>query len=152
MSDMFRNYPQPEGYTPNNRIRCHGRKPITLMAGETTTHTFDVPFDIKKDTTNLEIIYKLGLSPVLVKDETEVEIGDYDEEKHQSVLTCVISSEESKLFADTLLKASVQIKFIMTDGSTLYTEIYTIKLKDALDIGGDAPTPSIIVGIGYTED
>ena len=153
MSNMFKNYPQPDDYIPNNRHKCFCRKKLTIMAGETTTHTFEVPFDVQKDTLDFEVIYKLGLTPILTKSEEELDVGEYDEEKHEVTVSCVISRDESKLFANTLLDANVQMRFIMNDGTTVYTEIYPIKLSTALDIPSSGePTPQVIVGIGYTED
>ena len=42
LSEMFKNYPQPDDYIPNNHPRCHCIKPLEIMSGETTTHTFEI--------------------------------------------------------------------------------------------------------------
>ena len=151
MSDMFNNYPQSSEYIPNNRFRKWTKQELTIMAGETTSHSFDIPFNVKEETLNCKVIYKLGLEDVITKEDDELIIADYDESIFKSCITCKLSPEETSLFANTLLKASVQLKFTMLDGSISYTEIYPVKLLNSLDIGNPAK-PSTLVGIGYTED
>ena len=57
------------------------------------------------------------------------------------------------LFKNTLLSCAVQIRFIMRDLSTAYTEIYPVKLVDSLDVAEEKPpVPHVLYGIGYTED
>ena len=68
MGDMFKNYPQPEDYIPDNRPKPMHQHEITIMTGETASHTFDVPFDVNEDCNGLEVIYKLGLDIALIKE------------------------------------------------------------------------------------
>lgn len=150
MSKMFKNYPQPEGYVPNNRPRCCRPHDITIMAGETAEHSFEIPFNIGEVCNNVEVIYKLGLTDVLVKDVNSTDL--YETEHGNTIIKIVLSSVETVLFAHTLLNASVQIKFYMKDGEISYSEIYPIKLSNALDATKSSQPGDIIVGIGYTED
>lgn len=155
MTDMFNNYPQPEGYIPNNRPRH--RKPFCLdiMAGETAVHTFEIPFNVNEACNGFEVIYKLGLTTLIIKNSSELEI--IIGECGNSLITCTLTPEETALFADTLLDAKVQIKFYMKDeGTVSYSEVYKIKLLNSLDTNEPPvppePQPGTIGGIGYTED
>ena len=78
MSDMFKNYPQPDDYIPDNRRVRIPKELVTIMSGETTTHSFELPFDYSsyKD---YKAIYKLGLDVVLEKSKEECD-AMYDED------------------------------------------------------------------------
>lgn len=150
---MFDNYPQPEDYIPDNRPRPKHKHEITIMTGETASHTFDVPFDVNEDCIDIEVIYKLGLNVIITKKSNELDIvskekGDW----HYSSVTSSLSSEETALFHDTLLDANVQIKFTMKDGAIQYSEIYKVDVQDSLDGNKPTPAPTVIIGFGWTED
>ena len=147
---MFDRYPQPAEYIPDNRPKCCKPHDITIMAGETAEHSFEIPFNVTEICSNVEVIYKLGLTDILIKD---VNSTDLCESEHgNSIIKIVLSSVETILFAHTLLNASVQIKFYMKDNTVVYSEIYPIKLSNALDATKSSQPGNIIVGIGYTED
>jgi len=152
MSEMFKNYPQPEDYIPNNRPRCCPKKGLDMMAGETAFHSFEIPFNVVTDCLDYKVIYKLGIDVILVKSKEQLTVV---EEDNSSIINCELSSSETKLFGNTLLSTEVQIKFIMNDGSVSYTDVYKVKVNDSLD-DGEAPVPPvpphIITGIGWTED
>lgn len=156
MVDMFRNYPQPDDYKPNNYPRCKCCKKLEIMAGETAIHSFDIPFNVEDDCSLVEVIYKLGLEPVVIKNNMyylDIWVGD----DGKSIITCKLSPEETLLFKNTTLDAHVQLKFYMNDGSIVYSEIYKVFMKDALDANGrdQVNQNSMIAGLagyGYTED
>ena len=154
MSEMFNNYPQPEDYIPNNRhIKCPEFK-LDIMTGETSKHTFEIPFDVNTDCIDVEVIYKLGVKPVVIKNSYSLEILS-DEEKHTSTITCTLNADETKLFADTLLNTRVQIKFYMNDSSIMFSDIYRVKVVDSLENNRKAPSEGKMVygtNYGYTED
>ena len=131
MSEMFKNYPQPEDYIPNNRPKCFKPFKLDIMVGETSVQSFDVPFNVTEECLDYVIIYKLGLEVVLVK--TKDQIQNIDEE-HSSILSCVISPEETQVFNSTILTTSVQIKFTMKDNSTVFSEIYKVKINNSLEV------------------
>ena len=134
MSEMFKNYPQPDDYIPNNRPRCHCKCKLVIMTGETSSHSFEIPFNVETDTLDYWVIYKLGLKDIIVKNKSELELTPFDESTGFSIITCVLSSDETKLFADTVLDTRVQIKFEMLDNSIAFTEIYKVKVVDSLEI------------------
>ena len=156
MVDMFRNYPQPEDYKPNNYPKCHFRKPLEIMAGETTVHSFDVPFNVEDDTSLCEVIYRLGTETVIVKDSAMyLDITVLD--NGTSIVTCTLKPEETLIFKNTALDTYVQLKFYMNNGMITYSEIYRVKVTDALDISYEKPASKqgMIAGLGgygYTED
>ena len=133
MRDMFHNYPQPEGYVPNNRPVKLERKILSIMAGETSLQSFDVRMNIPEEASSTFVIYKLGLSDIIVKSNDELEIT-YDEDKKISLVTCKLSAEETKIFAHTVLSCRVQLKFILKNGSTIFTDIYPVKLSNSLEV------------------
>lgn len=157
---MFDNYPQPDDYIPNNRPKPMHKHEITIMTGETASHTFDVPFDVLDHSfgcANIEVNYKLGLDIVVTKYWSQLEIETL--EKHgfkYSSITVHLSPEETSRFHNTLLAANVQMKFVMLDNSIQYSEIYPIKVEDSLDgnqePGPVPPHPQVNLGFGWTED
>lgn len=163
-STMFEHYPQPDDYIPCNRPRPYKDSQITIMTGETSVHSFEIPFDVKTMCEDVEVIYKLGLSVVLTKENEndDLSIDDYDSDTHSSIVSCVLSPSETMLFADTLLDTSVQLRFIMKDiegkydaGDIVFSNIYPVTVIDSL-LAQAEPTPPVppIVnnGFGWTED
>lgn len=132
MSNMFDNYPQPADYIPNNRPKPHCHKGLEIMAGESASHSFEIPFNVAEETTSCSVIYKLGIKDVIIKTMNELEFTSYDSEENCSIVTAKLSSDETLLFANTLLACKVQVMFILKDGSTIFTEIYPVKLVDSL--------------------
>lgn len=130
MSEMFKNYPQPDDYIPNNRPKCHCCKKLEIMAGETAIHTFEVPLKVE-ELENVEVIYKLGIEPIIVKDLNGI---IYTDDEDSSIITITLYPYETSLFAHTSLDAKVQIKFILPDNVVEYSDIYNIKLLNALDV------------------
>ena len=162
MSNMFDNYPQPEDYIPNNRRIEVPKDVVTIMIGETTTHSFEIPLNLDEDTLDYVAIYKLGLETVLVKSKSECEVI-YDEKTKTSIMTWTLSPDETKLFQSnlqmyepeiklkSLLECQVQLKFIMKDGTTQLSDIMNIKLEGSL-LDTKSPTPIVSKGFGWTED
>lgn len=150
MSDIFKHYPQPENYIPNNYPKYHAPQQLEIMAGETALHTFEVPMNVDEAVIDYQIIYKLGITPLFYKDKSETTC-EYDEEHHRSIISCSLTPAETRAFANTVLDAKVQIKFLMVGGTTAYTEVYQIKLSNGLDAENHYPTP-VIGNMGYTED
>lgn len=135
MSDMFRNYPQPDDYIPNNYPKCKFFKPIEIMCGETAIHTFEVPFNINEQCILCEVIYKLGLDPVVIKSsfiDLKIEITEHN----TSIVTCTLKPVDTLVFKHTPLETKVQLKFYVNDGSISYSEIYKVYVRDALDANG----------------
>ncbi len=134
MAEMFRNYPQADDYIPNNRPKAIKKMEVSIMTGETTTHTFDIPFDVSDKTKiiTLEVLYKVGIDVVLIKTEDELDIEADEPKPGHSLVACQISPLESLLFSNTVLDKFVQIKFFMADGSIQLSEIYEITVRDSL--------------------
>lgn len=133
---MFELYDNPpEDYVPCNRPHFRKKEELTIMAGETAKHSFDVPIDIEEDCSSVEVIYKLGLNVVLTKVPNSSEtLTDECGKFWISNVTVILSENETLLFRSTYLDASAQLKFHMkADDSVQYSEICPIKLRDSLD-------------------
>lgn len=128
---MFDNYPQSSDYIPNNRPHCCKHKGLDIMTGETAEHIFEIPFNVEDSCNNLEIIYKLGLTPILVKDINGAEFTLTDH--NTTIIKCVLSEEETSLFNSSILDTKVQLKFYMKNDTITYSEIYDVKVVDSLD-------------------
>ena len=128
---MFDNYPQPADYIPDNRPKCCKPFKLTIMAGETAEHSFEIPFNVEESCSFIEVIYKLGLTDVIIKSSSEIEIQET--EHGNSIITVKLSAGETSIFANTLLDAKVQIKFYMVNDTIAYSEIYNIETSSALD-------------------
>ena len=150
MSEMFKNYPQPSDYIPDNRPKCFKPFKLDIMVGETSVQSFDIPFNVEDDCTNWEIIYKLGLELVLTKKKEDIDI--ITEDDGTSILTCVLTPAETKLFNSTILDTLVQIKFIMKTGETIYSDIYKVIIRNSLDKSSESPDTPVVTGFGWTED
>lgn len=154
---MFDRYPQPADYIPDNRPKCCKPFKLDIMAGETAEHSFEIPFNVEESCSLVAVIYKLGLTDVLIKTSSELEIQET--EQGNSIITCKLSEEETSIFANTLLDARVQIKFYMVNDTIAYSEIYNVGLMTALDKDRTEPEPvppqpqpGVLGGLGYTED
>ena len=77
MNEMFKNYPQPENYIPDNRPKCIKPCGINIMTGESAIHSFEIPFNVEEDCKYIEIIYKLGLDIVILKTNEEIDLYSY---------------------------------------------------------------------------
>ena len=139
----------------NYGIRATNPRALNIMTGETASHIFDVPFDVEKECTDVEVIYKLGLKVILVRKASLGEVTILPKEigcgKIISTLNVRLSDEETTLFRNTYLDTKVQVKFIMNDYSVQYSEIYPVTVEDSLE-GESTPHPSVVVGFGWTED
>ncbi len=131
MSEMFKNYPQPSDYIPDNRPKCFKPFKLDIMVGETSVQSFDIPFNVEEDCINWEIIYKLGLEVVLTKKKEDIDI--ITEDDGTSILTCVLTPAETKLFTSTILDTFVQIKFTMKSDDVIYSDIYKVIIRNSLD-------------------
>ena len=135
---MFKNYPQPDDYIPDNRYKCHCKEELTIMPGEYTVHSFAVDFDVEEQMVQYTVMYKLGLNIVIEKHKNELEVV-YDQDTGVSIITCKLSPTESLLFKDIVLNAFVQLKFVTKESGVTpypeisYSEVYPVKLIDALD-------------------
>lgn len=129
---MFDNYPQPSDYIPTNMDCKSPPKFITIMAGETTVHSFEIPFNIEEEMLDYNIIYRLGSSNVIIKTKEEIEVIPYDEDLGFSILTSKLSADETAIFANTFLSCEIQIKLVLSDGSTIFTDKYPVELSTAV--------------------
>ena len=70
---------------------------------------------------------------VLEKGKEEAKVL-YNEHTHCSIITWVLTPEETMLFKNTLLQAQAQIRFIMKDDTIAFTEISQVKVEDSLEV------------------
>lgn len=155
MGNMFKNYPQPGDYIPDNHPKFCEPFKLDIMTGETAIHSFEIPFNVITDCEAVEVIYNVGINIILSRITSELDI--HVEENNHSIITCTLSSDDTMLFRNTLLDTQVQIKFTMRDKKIVYSDIYPVHVVDSLeatDSPAPAPTPipGTLGGLGYTED
>lgn len=133
MFDLYDN--PPEDYVPCNRPHFRKKEVLTIMAGETANHSFDIPINIEEMCSSVEVIYKLGLNVVLTKVPNMIEALNDDCGKFWiSNVTVILNEDETLKFRSTYLDAFAQLKFHMKDDDSIqYSEICPIKLSDSLD-------------------
>lgn len=153
MTEMFNNYPQPEDYIPDNRPKPIEEVKIDIMTGGTAIHTFEVPFNVSEECNEIEVIYKQGIKPIIIKNSFSLEVV---ESEGKSIVTSTLSPEETQMFKNNILKTRVQMKFYMKDDSVIYSEIYKVTVRNATDINRKKPEEDeqkvYGVNYGYTED
>ena len=157
MGNMFRNYPQPDDYIPDNHARPAKEFHLDIMTGETASHTFDIPFDVETKCREVEVLYKLGLKVIISKTSEKLDILSITKEGPlgtytYSTITCHLNENETSLFCGTYLSAKVQLKFTMNDKSVQYSEIYPVAIVNSIDTEKVAPGTVAGVGYGWTED
>lgn len=141
-----------------NNHCTHLPKPyIDIIPGETCIHSFDVPFNVEQDCANVEVIYQLGIDPIIIKGIYFLNIL-VEPDKPFSTVVCTLSPEETKQFGNKYLDTRVQLKFYMNGGNISYSDIYRVRVFDSLDLNRKSTTPTsdvdmvFGVGYGYTED
>lgn len=133
MSDMFHKFDNlPDGYVPNNEPtrRCCSDKNF-IITGQSVSHSFIVPFNAETDLADYEIIYKTGVDIILRRSKDDLETSVTDD--GSSVITCYLSSDDSKKFNNTILDTFAQLKFVMLDGTSSYSAVYRIIVINSLE-------------------
>ena len=133
MSDMFYKFDNlPDGYVPNNEParRCCSDKNL-IITGQSVSHSFSVPFNAETDLADYEIIYKTGVDIILRRSKNDLETSVTDD--GSSVITCYLSSDDSKKFDNTILDTFAQLKFVMLDGTSSYSALYRIIVINSLE-------------------
>ena len=133
MSDMFHKFDNlPDGYVPNNEParRCCSDKNL-IITGQSVSHSFSVPFNAETDLADYEIIYKTGVDIILRRSKNDLETSVTDD--GSSVITCYLSSDDSKKFDNTILDTFAQLKFVMLDGTSSYSALYRIIVINSLE-------------------
>lgn len=127
---MFDNYNNLT--PPNNQIKFlphKARFKDIIRRGETTTHYFNIPYEID-DIQDFLISYKQGLGVIIKK--TLIECG-LDNLLGETIITCELSPNETALFDRKNRDTFTQVALRLTDGSIVYSEKYRLKVVDVLD-------------------
>ena len=133
MSDMFHKFDNlPDGYVPNNEPsrRCCSDN-YFIITGQSVSHSFSVPFNVETELADYEIIYKTGVDIILRRSKNDLETSVTDD--GSSVITCYLSSDDSKKFNNTILDTFAQLKFVMLDGTSSYSALYKIIVINSLE-------------------
>lgn len=133
MSDMFHKFDNlPDGYVPNNEPsrRCCSDN-YFIITGQSVSHSFSVPFNVETELADYEIIYKTGVDIILRRSKNDLETSVTDD--GSSVITCSLSSDDTKKFNNTILDTFAQLKFMMLDGTSSYSAVYRIIVINSLE-------------------
>lgn len=138
---MFDNF-TPTEISCNRPTYHYDDDTAELVIGATNTHLFNAPFLLSEYCKSFDIIYRQGLTVVITKhyDFSEnmgedIEVNECDD-KDFSIVKVIISSEESKLFKNSVLECQAQMKLYMQDDTILYSDSYDINVKSPLDNKG----------------
>ncbi|MBO7078223.1 MAG: hypothetical protein J6W64_00245 [Bacilli bacterium] len=116
-----------------------------IVIGATNEHTFNAPFLLSEYCTMFDIIYKQGLTTVLIKRynfevneevnekvQNGIEVKECDE-KEFSIVKVTLTPPESNMFKNSVLECQAQMKLYMPDNEILYSDAYDIDVKSPLD-------------------
>lgn len=103
----------------------------TIVAGETCTHTFHLPFKYTDVVCCTDIIYSQGFELVLQKCCCNIEI--IEEDDNTTTIQSILQPDESLVFTDTLLDSFVQLKLRLKNGSIIYSEPRKLKVYIPLE-------------------
>ena len=133
MSDIFKNYPQPDDYTPDNRnCKCSCDERDTVVAGGTTTHAFILNFSFSELCDSFDVTYKSGLDDFLVISSSNLGAPyKIDESDGKTTIAITLSPDDTKMFARSR-DAFAQMKLYMKDGSVIFGELNKLIVKDTL--------------------
>lgn len=144
---MFDNYPQPEGYVPDNTHApccgdCHCED--VVVVGGTALHTFKLDFIFSENCESFDAVYKVGVSKTFSVDSTSLGAPYSIEEKDgKTYINITLDPPITKEF-DESRDAYAQLKLRMKDGSVIFGDKnrLTVKgtLRGASDEGDDEPT------------
>lgn len=134
MSDIFKNYPQPDDYVPNNRqcdcACCDGKDQIII--GGTTLHTFKLKFLYSEECDGFDIIYRQSLDKELIISSSSLGAPyEMEEVDGKTLITVTLSPEttsEFHPFRDTF----AQIKLYMKDGSVIFGDKNRLEMISTL--------------------
>lgn len=134
MSDIFTKFDNlPDDYVPNNEPinECCCSNNDFIITGQSVSQSFNVPFNVETDLLDYELIYKTGVDFIIRRGKSELET--FIMEDNTSIITCSLSSDDTKKFDNTLLDTFAQFKFTMLDGTCTYSDIYKIKVLNSLE-------------------
>ena len=135
MSDMFNNYPQPDGYVPNNTecTCCCCDEPATIIINGTNTHTFKLNFLVSEMCESFEVIYKSGLNDIITI--SSLNLGapiEISEEDEQTSIVITISPSYTQMF-NKARDAYVQMKLYMKDKTVVYGDLNKLTIIETLN-------------------
>lgn len=130
---MFDNYPQPEGYIPDNRVKdvCMEDEDTIIVNG-TTVHVFRLNFSYSELCSSFEAIYESGLDAGFSVKSTDLG-GPFsiDEEDGHTFITITLTPEMTAPFKP-IRDAYAQMRLTMKDGTTIYGDMNKLRVIDTL--------------------
>lgn len=133
MSNIFKNYPQPDDYTPNNRdCKCVCDERDVIVSGGTTTHTFILNFSFSELCDRFEVFYKSGLNDSIVIDSSNLGTPfALTEADGKTTISITLSPDDTEIFSRAH-DAFAQMKIYMKDGSVIFGELNKLLVKETL--------------------
>lgn len=134
--DMFKDYPQPSDYIPDNRhakcaCECHGDDIITV--GATSFHTFVLDFPYSGNCSGFDVVYSNGVeTPLVVSSEDPVAPYEMTEADGKTTIAITIPPAISSLF-DPMRESYAQMRLTMNDGSVIYGDKNKIGIIGTLE-------------------
>ena len=120
-SEMFKNYPQPDGYIPFNRPVKKPAEINTIVSGGFCSNFFKVKLPFDENIKGLKVIYKQEFRLYMEKIPTVVK-----ENEKSFIVEVKFNNVESKQFGGTLLDTYAQVEVTYGDNME---QIFTPKVK-----------------------
>ena len=133
--DMFKDYPQPSDYTPDNRhapCRKDCRCEDVVIVNGTSTHTFRLDFLYSESCESFEAIYNYGLGESLSI--SSLALGapfSLEEHDGKTYITITLSPVLTSLF-DESRDACAQLKLTLRNGSVIYGDKNRLTVRGTL--------------------
>lgn len=133
MGDIFKNYPQPDDYVPDNSGPSEGGENADeVVVNGTTVHVFKLNFSYSELCDGFEVTYRSGLDGGFSIKSSDLG-GPFEilEEDGRTYITITLSPELTSVF-DPLRDAYAQMRLNMRDGTTLYGDLNKLEVMKTI--------------------
>lgn len=137
---MFDNYPQPDGYVPDNRggdccVDCHCED--VVVVGGTAIHTFKLDFLFSDNCESFDAVYSIGVGKSFSVDSSSLGAPYSIEEKDGKTYITVTLDPSITAEFDEFRDAYAQLKLRMKDGSVIFGDKNRLTVKGTLSGAAD---------------
>lgn len=129
MGSIFKNYPQPDDYVPDNSTQGDEESEAdAVIVGGTTVHVFKLNFSYSELCDGFEATYRIGLTGGFSISSSDLG-GPFEisEDDGHTYITITLPPDLTSAF-DPLRDAYAQMKLTMKDGTTLFGDLNKLEV------------------------